>query len=216
VGDFVALRVADTGHGIAPDQIDRIFEPFFTTKKVGQGTGLGLSQVFGFAQQSGGEVRVHSKVGEGTTFTLYLPRVAAPDDVDPASLHDFSALQPAKGRVLVVEDNAHVGEFATQLLADLGYETVLAQHGEMALQLIDGGEEVDLMFTDVVMPGMSGVDLAREFKRRRPDVPVILASGYSHILAEQGAHGFPLLQKPYSVEALSRAIATALAGKAAP
>jgi CheY-like chemotaxis protein len=209
-GEFVAIEVTDTGHGIDPDQLDRIFEPFFTTKQVGQGTGLGLSQVFGFAKQSGGEVRVESEPGAGTTFTLYLPKVASPEEAEGSEAETHVVTRSAKGRVLVVEDNAHVGEFATQLLADLGYETVLAPDAEAALKLIEDGERVDVMFTDVVMPGMSGVDLAKEFQRRRPGVPVVLASGYSHILAEEGAHGFPLLQKPYSVDALSKAIRAAL------
>jgi len=209
-GQFVAVKVSDTGHGIDPDQLGRIFEPFFTTKEVGQGTGLGLSQVFGFAKQSGGEVRVDSELGAGTTFTLYLPKVLPPAERKANPTDAAIAPRAAKGCVLVVEDNAHVGEFATQLLADLGYETVWAPDAQTALALVDGGQKVDVMFTDVVMPGMSGVDLAKEFGQRRPGVPVILASGYSHILAEEGAHGFPLLQKPYSVDALSKAIRAAI------
>jgi len=107
-------------------------------------------------------------------------------------------------------DNAHVGEFATQLLVDLGYETLLAPDGQAALELISRGEHVDVMFTDVVMPGMSGIDLAKEFGRRRPGVPVVLASGYSHIVTEEGTHGFPLLRKPYSMDGLSNAMRLAL------
>jgi PAS domain S-box-containing protein len=210
-GEFVAITVRDTGQGIDPQQIDRIFEPFFTTKEVGQGTGLGLSQVFGFAKQSGGEVRVESEQGRGTSFTLYLPKAAAPENAEPRRNDVAGSTRAARGCVLVVEDNPHVGEFATQLLADLGYETVWAPDAEAALQLVEAGQKVDVMFTDVVMPGMSGIDLAREFGRRRPGVPVVLASGYSHVLAEEGSHGLPLLQKPYSVEALSKAIRAAMA-----
>jgi DNA-binding NtrC family response regulator len=136
--------------------------------------------------------------------------VDSPEQTDSCEVDRSSINHPIKGRVLVVEDNAHVGEFATQLLADLGFQTILAQNAQVALQLIDEGEHVDLMFTDVVMPGMSGVELAKEFRRKRPAVPVVLASGYSHILAKEGAHGFPLLQKPYSVDALSRAMRAAL------
>lgn len=213
-GDFVAIKVSDTGQGIDPDQLGRIFEPFFTTKEVGQGTGLGLSQVFGFAAQSGGEVRVESELNVGTAFTLYLPKVAAPADASGKVTDAIVSHKAPNGCVLVVEDNAHVGEFATQLLADLGYETVWAPDAQSALKLIEEGQAVDVMFTDVVMPGMSGVDLAKEFERLRPGVPVVLASGYSHILAEEGAHGFPLLQKPYSVEALSKAILAAMADSA--
>jgi CheY-like chemotaxis protein len=208
--EYVILSVIDTGTGMDPETQAHIFEPFFTTKQIGQGTGLGLSQVFGFAKQSGGEVRVESEPGRGTSFTLYLPQVAAPTRVEERQKEEDAAPRPVKGRVLVVEDNAHVGEFATQLLVDLGYETLLAPDGQVALELISRGEHVDVMFTDVVMPGMSGIDLAKEFCRRRPGVPVVLASGYSHIVTEEGTHGFPLLRKPYSMDGLSNAMRLAL------
>jgi PAS domain S-box-containing protein len=209
-GEFVAMAISDTGMGIEPEQMARIFEPFFTTKEVGQGTGLGLSQVFGFAKQSGGEVRVESRAGEGATFTLYLPRVAdapAAAEERPAEAERYAG----RGRILVVEDNPQVGEFASELLADLGYESLLATDPNEALDIL--GREanaLDLVFTDVVMPGMSGIDLAQEIGRRHPDMPVVLTSGYSHVLADQGAHGFPLLHKPYSVKGLSEALNEAL------
>jgi CheY-like chemotaxis protein len=207
-GRFVALRVTDTGCGIAPEHLSRIFEPFFTTKEIGQGTGLGLSQVFGFAKQSGGDVEVRSRPGAGTTFVMYLPhssgslvgeeQISTEDDRGPVS---------GKGRVLVVEDNNMVGEFAAQLLEELGYETLWAPNANAALATLeDGRDAIDIVFTDVVMPGMSGIDLAQEVRRRRPGLPVVLTSGYSHVLAEQGGHGFELLKKPYSVEALSRVL----------
>jgi PAS domain S-box-containing protein len=207
-GAHVAVSLTDNGAGIPADQVQRIFEPFFTTKPVGQGTGLGLSQVFGFAKQSGGEIRVSSKAGEGSTFTLYLPKAEAPENTAGAA--PASAAARGGGRILVVEDNPQVGEFARQLLEDLGYETIWAPDAECALELL-GREEVDLVFTDVVMPGMSGVELAKRLRRSDPDLPVVLTSGYSHVLAEEGAHGFPLLHKPYSVEALSDALAEQLA-----
>jgi PAS domain S-box-containing protein len=209
VGEYVAIRITDTGCGIEADSLSRIFEPFFTTKMVGQGTGLGLSQVFGFAKQSGGEVRVESEVSVGTTFALYLPKVDEPIEGNDSVADPLKSEQLPRGKILVVEDNAHVGEFATQLLADLGYESVWASDAESAFLLLKD-RAFDLMFTDVVMPGMNGIELAKEFSRLRPGVPVILASGYSHVLAEEGSHGFPLLQKPYSVEALSQAIRDAL------
>jgi PAS domain S-box-containing protein len=177
-GDFVAISIADTGQGIAPDDLVHIFEPFFTTKEVGKGTGLGLSQVFGFAKQSGGEVDVQSSVGTGTTFTIYLPRT-----------HQM------------------VGEFAAQLLEELGYTTTWAHSGQAALDLLNEAPgSFDVVFTDVVMPGMSGVALGQAVRRLDPGLPVVLTSGYSHILAEKGTHGFELLRKPYSVEALSRVL----------
>ena len=202
-GDFVAVGIEDTGSGIAPEQIEHIFEPFFTTKGVGQGTGLGLSQVFGFAKQSGGEVRVQSTIGQGTMFVLYLPRVEAatrPPQAEPEPLVDGHGMC-----VLVVEDNADVGTFATQTLTELGYVTVWATDAEEALaELTKDADRFDVVFSDVVMPGMNGIDLAHEIRRRHHDLPVLLASGYSHVLAQNGTYGFELLHKPYSVEQLSR------------
>ncbi|HEX8416557.1 MAG TPA: GAF domain-containing protein, partial [Methylobacterium sp.] len=160
-GDFVAVCIEDTGTGIAPERLDRIFEPFFTTKDVGQGTGLGLSQVFGFAKQSGGEVRVQSEVGAGTMFVLYLPRVGAPADApttEPEPLVDGHGTS-----VLLIEDNAEVGAFATQTLSELGYGTVLVGNAVAALsELARNAQRFDVVFTDVVMPGMNGIDLAKE------------------------------------------------------
>lgn len=204
---FVAVSITDTGTGIAADRLEHIFEPFYTTKGVGQGTGLGLSQVFGFAKQSGGEVVVSSELGHGTTFILYLPRVtqvihAAAQVPEPEVLADGHGT-----RVLVVEDNPDVGIFATQTLAELGYITVLAVSADEALaQLTQAGQRFDIVFSDVVMPGMSGIDLAHEIRRLHPDLPVLLTSGYSHVLAQHGTYGFELLHKPYSVEQLSRTL----------
>jgi PAS domain S-box-containing protein len=206
-GRFVAVCLTDTGSGILPDQLERIFEPFFTTKAVGQGTGLGLSQVFGFAKQSGGEVEVRSRPGEGATFILYLPRADAPE-----RSADEEAPEPhLDGRgacVLVVEDNRDVGDFATRALAELGYQTVLAPNAEAALAELEADpSRFHIVFSDVVMPGMNGVQLGQEIRRRHGHLPVLLASGYSHVLAEQGDHGFELLHKPYSIEELSRLLA---------
>ncbi|MGI3902174.1 MAG: PAS domain-containing protein [Janthinobacterium lividum] len=210
-GQFVAISVTDTGSGIPPERLDQIFEPFFTTKAVGQGTGLGLSQVFGFAKQSGGEVTVESAVGQGTTFTLYLPSVAGAE----AALHVDEPEHLVDGHgtcVLIVEDNADVGSFAVQTLSDLGYQTVLAGNAEDALvELSQAPERFDVIFSDVVMPGMGGIELAREIRRRYGDLPVVLTSGYSHVLAQNGTYGFELLHKPYSVEQLSRILSKAAA-----
>ena len=205
-GPHVAVSLEDTGSGIAADQLDRIFEPFFTTKGVGKGTGLGLSQVFGFAKQSGGDIAVDSTPGQGTTFTLYLPRVAAPEQSREAP--ELEALADGHGvRVLVVEDNVDVGLFAVQTLADLGYETVLAPDSESALgELAKDADRFDVVFSDVMMPGMSGIDLGQAIRRLHRDLPVVLTSGYSHVLAQKGTHGFELLHKPYSVEQLSQVL----------
>ena len=208
-GEFVAVVMEDTGSGIAAADLDRIFEPFFTTKAVGQGTGLGLSQVFGFAQQSGGDIAVESEPGRGTTFTLYLPRVAGETSVS-APADTSVALTDGRGaRVLVVEDNVDVGSFATQTLNELGYVTALASDADTALAVLaQDPDRFDIVFSDVVMPGMTGIELAQEIRRRYPDLPVVLTSGYSHVLAQTGTDGFELLHKPYSIEALSRVFQT--------
>jgi len=212
-GQFIAVSLSDTGTGIAPGNLTRIFEPFFTTKDVGQGTGLGLSQVFGFAKQSGGEVHVQSETGKGTTFILYLPHAAREsvqnEGLRPAAVTGAPAV--GKGRILVVEDNDMVGAFAKQLLDELGYQTEWAPGAKAALDIISKrANDFDLVFTDVVMPGMSGLELADEARERWPELPIVLTSGYSHVLAQEGTHGFPLLQKPYSVENLSRIIRRAV------
>ena len=207
-GRFVAVSVSDTGTGIRPELLSRIFEPFFTTKEVGKGTGLGLSQVYGFAKQSGGELHVESEPGRGSTFTLYLPRADSRPESQPHT-GPAETRQPGPGHrnVLLVEDNTQVGDFAKQLLEDLGYAATWAPNAQAALQALekDAGR-FDTVFSDVVMPGMNGVELGHEIRRRWPGLRVVLTSGYSHVLADGGAQGFELLHKPYSVEGLSRAL----------
>lgn len=209
-GDYVRVAIGDTGTGIPADQLDRVFEPFFTTKPQGAGTGLGLSQVFGFAKQSGGEIQVMSRVGEGTTFSLYLPRTAPPAE---AAQHSPLATgeTDVRSTILVVEDNIQVGEFAVHLLEDLGHDVVWADSGTAALQMFKARPGAfDLVFTDVVMPGMSGIELAQQLRRIAPEIPVILTSGYSDALSRDGTQGLPLLQKPYSMDSLAQAIGLAL------
>ncbi len=206
-GAMVRVAIRDTGSGIPADRIEQIFEPFFTTKAVGHGTGLGLSQVFGFAKQSNGGVIVESEVGVGTTFTLYLPRVAADSGVQRGSTETDARRLPPGSCVLVVEDNAEVGRFATQALTELGYESVWASNADAAMTQIGGaGHRFAVVFTDVVMPGRSGIELAAAIRERWPGMPVVLTSGYSHVLAQQGTGGHVLLQKPYSIEQLARAL----------
>ena len=201
---YVAVSIADTGSGIPPEQFERIFEPFFTTKQAGHGTGLGLSQVFGFAKQSGGEVTVTSELGKGSIFTLYLPRTAGSGKSRQASSADNQAIRGSGMSVLVVEDNAEVGRFTTDALAELGYTTKLVSNALHALEELEvSADRIDAVFSDVVMPGMTGIELAQEIHRRHPDLPVVLTSGYSHVLSEHGSYGFELLQKPYSIEQLS-------------
>jgi PAS domain S-box-containing protein len=202
--EFVCVEVADTGHGIEADKLDRVFEPFFTTKDVGKGTGLGLSQVYGFTKQSDGEIRVESTLGVGTTFRLLLP---ARDDRPKVLTTKAELVEPRTGgRVLIVEDNADVRAFAVDLLRDLGFEAQVAESGQAALDLIASGAVFDVVFSDVVMPGMSGIELAKALRERLPKLPIVLTSGYSHVLVEKGQHGFPLLHKPYSAEAVATAL----------
>ncbi|MGK7871493.1 ATP-binding protein, partial [Falsiroseomonas sp. E2-1-a20] len=211
----IALSITDTGTGIDADTMKRLFEPFFTTKEIGKGTGLGLSQVYGFAKQSGGDVDVASRLGEGACFTLYLPRTDPPNVAPPEV--EAPAYASRRCRVLVVEDDTQVAEFAMLLLRDLGHETTLATSAAEALDLLgEDGSTFDLVFSDVVMPGMSGIELAGLLRARWPELPVVLTSGYSHVLAEDGRHGFPLLHKPYSADNLSRVLRQATAGHSTP
>ncbi len=211
----IVISITDTGSGIAREHLAQIFEPFFTTKRVGQGTGLGLSQVFGFIKQSGGEIRVASEVGRGTTFQLYLPR--ATSAVQPLAANETLAVADGRGTsVLVVEDNPDVGTFAADSLRDLGYHPVLAPNAEAALILLaERPEHYDVVFSDVVMPGMGGLALAIEIRRLYRSLPILLTSGYSHVLATNGAQGFELIHKPYSVEELSRRLQKILEDAAA-
>ncbi len=208
VGDFIAVSVTDAGAGIDASKIDKIFEPFFTTKEVGKGTGLGLSQVFGFAKQSSGDVDVRSEAGHGSTFTLYLPHSADAHDLPDDAASRAAGMETGEGGcILVVEDNPAVGKFATETLHDLGYETVWSASAREALEVLaTDTSRFHLVFSDVIMPGMNGVDLGETIRRSWPDLPVVLTSGYSDVLAEEGRHGFELIHKPYSVEALSKVL----------
>jgi signal transduction histidine kinase len=208
-GQMVALSVSDCGTGMDEDTLGRAFEPFFTTKMTGKGTGLGLSQVYGFASQSGGDVRIDSEPGRGTTVTLLLPRRGTAPDEAPVA-ESVRLKQGRTGRILLVEDNDEVGAFVAHLLGEMGHEVVRAPSGEEALDRALA-ETFDLVFTDVVMPGMSGLDLAGVLAETRPGLPVILTTGYSDEIATSGAGGLPVILKPYQPEALAAAIERALA-----
>jgi PAS domain S-box-containing protein len=212
-GEFVALTVADTGCGIAPDILPKVFEPFFTTKQLDKGTGLGLSQVYGLTRQSGGTVTIASRAGEGTAVTIYLPRSRRPLGEQPIVAGD-----PPRGRetVLVVEDNPEVQEVAGLLLDQLGYRVFHVQSPAAALALLASGEAVDLVFTDVVMPGeLDGVGLARRVRELYPAVAVLLTSGYAKAWHTLEA-GLPIVRKPYQLQTLARAIREALDSRPPP
>jgi signal transduction histidine kinase len=198
-GPYVRLSVTDTGCGIAPEMLDRVFEPFFTTKEVGRGTGLGLSMVYGFVRQSGGHVAIESKVGVGTTVSLYLPKsTQAPDvEAENARMRDVPA---GAGRVLVVEDDDDVLDVTSAMLRELGYQVLCARNGADALQMLKGGTRFDLLFSDVLMPqGITGVELAREARRFSKDLRILLTSGNAaYVLARYGAEDeFPIIGKPF-------------------
>ena len=211
--DFIRIDLIDTGKGIHPQDIEHIFEPFFTTKGVGHGTGLGLSQVFGFAKQSEGDILVHSQVGSGTRFSLFLPRCTAElntSELQSAkiSLDDITCLS-----VLVVEDNDDVGDFATQTLIELGYSAYRATNGQDALaELQRNAAAYDVIFSDVMMPGITGLELAREVEQRYPALPVVLTTGYSEVFVQEGVENFRLLPKPYSIDAMSNVLREAVLG----
>jgi CheY-like chemotaxis protein len=207
-GDCVCIALSDTGEGMNAEVAARAFEPFFTTKPVGKGTGLGLSQIHGFAAQSGGRAIIESAPGAGSTIRILLPRSSK---TIPATGSGAPVPPGRPGlRVLLVEDNPHVLAFGQHLLEDLHYDVLAASSGEQALELIASNGMVDLLFADVVMPGMSGVELAQAARRQRPDLPVVLATGYSDEVLSGAATGFEILRKPYDTLSLATAIIAAL------
>ncbi len=209
-GDMIELSVSDTGVGMDAETLSRAIEPFFTTKQAGKGTGLGLSQVYGFATQSGGDVRIQSHPGRGTTITLLLPRSRVGTAEAAADAHAPVASR-ASGRILLVEDNEEVGEFAEVLLDELGYEVSRVTSAPKALDLVRR-QRFDAVFSDVVMPGMSGLELADELARERPDLPVVLTTGYSDEIAQSGTGGRPVVLKPYRLETLASVLDQVLSG----
>jgi signal transduction histidine kinase len=210
--EMVAIDISDTGSGIPPEVRERIFEPFFTTKGTGKGTGLGLSQVYGFATQSGGTVHIESEVGSGATISIILP-CGDPNLVKPAEKVLADVMPKVSARLLVVEDNVEVGTFAETLLSEQGHNVVLATSAEQALELVRESQ-FDLVFSDVVMPGMGGLRLAEILESERPELPVVLATGYSQEIAESGVRGRQVILKPYRLATLQLAIEEAL--KSAP
>ncbi len=208
-GDYVAIEVADTGAGMSPDVLARVFEPFFTTKDVGKGSGLGLAMVYGFVKQSGGGVAIESAPGRGTKVTLYLPR--ARDEAAAAAAPQASAGTPLpRGRetILVVEDDPAVRDLVTDQLTTLGYRVLVAGNGSTARNILYGGEAVDLLFTDVMMPGgISGTQLAAEAEQRLPALKILFTTGYSEVPALANARrGMALLRKPYKTRDLARTV----------
>ncbi len=204
-GHYVYVAVSDTGNGIEEQFLERIFEPFFTTKEEGKGTGLGLAMVYGFAKQSAGHVQLETEVGKGSCFTVYLPvaNEARPSTSRPEA---ESFLSPGRATVLLVEDDNHVRDYARQQLQSLGYTVHTSESARQALELLDDEIPVDLLFSDVVMPGMSGYELAARVRELRPGIRLLLTSGYPGAAARTGDPEIPLLKKPYRREDLARAL----------
>ncbi len=206
-GQYVMIAVTDTGCGIAPDKLEHVFEPFYTTKPEGQGTGLGLSMVYGFVKQSGGHVKIYSEVDQGTTVRMYLPRTRQEE-----ALAASSVVEAVSGSetILLVEDDLGVRETAAEMLSDLGYRVLKSKNADSALAVIESGAEIDLLFTDVVMPGvLRSTELADLFMQRFPNSAVLYTSGYTQnaiVHAGRLDPGVELLSKPYSREDLSRKI----------
>ena len=211
-GPYVMVALSDTGHGIAPSLMSKVFEPFFTTKPAGRGTGLGLSMVYGFTKQSGGHIKVYSEEGHGTTIRLYLPQA---DRI--AELADVAPLVPAAGgteSILVVEDDGLVRDYVAAQLGSLGYTVLTAGNASEALVVIDSTVHLDLLFTDVIMPGaMNGRLLADEALKRRPSLKVLFTSGYTeNAIIHHGRldPGVLLLSKPYRKSDLARLVREAI------
>jgi len=216
-GAYVTVDVRDTGAGIPPAVLRRIFEPFYTTKEVGKGTGLGLSTVYGIVKQSGGYVSVTSEVGHGTTFTVYLPRVAAKGaGRDEAHAHEAETSPRGTETILLVEDDEVMRGVTQEMLTDFGYRVVVAASADEALALYrTGPERPDVLVADVVMPRRSGRELADEVLAEQPDLPVLLMSGYDSdwVTRKKGAdERMAFLQKPFTPGALARAIRNLLDG----
>jgi CheY-like chemotaxis protein len=211
-GSYVRLSVTDTGCGMPPEVRDRVFEPFFTTKEIGKGTGLGLSMVYGFVRQSGGHIAIESVSGVGTTVALYLPKATQEPDAGVEGIQTQAILRGSE-RILVVEDNEGILEVTSAMLTTFGYRVLCARNGAEAIQMLQTGQEFELLFSDVVMPnGMNGVELAREARRLSKGIKILLTSGYAGDVLErhQAVDEFPIIDKPFRMADLARRLRSIL------
>jgi CheY-like chemotaxis protein len=213
-GQYVVIAVSDTGIGMSKEIAARVFEPFFTTKEVGRGTGLGLSQVYGFTKQSGGHVKIYSEEGRGTSVKIYLPRLIS--DVQTEEETAAASVERSRNceRILVVEDDDDVRAYTAECLRELGYEVIEAHDGTSALRVLEReDEQIDLLFTDVVMPGMTGRELADQAREKRPDLKVLYTSGYTRNAIVHGGRldeGVEMIGKPFTYATLSEKVADVL------
>jgi CheY-like chemotaxis protein len=210
-GEYVAVTVTDTGTGMPPEVRAKCFEPFFTTKEVGKGSGLGLSQVLGFAKQSGGGLRLESRIGEGTSVHVFLPRADANTSA-PAAATPLPALKEVRGRILLVDDDSAVREITASILRDQGHTVLEAGSGAGALDLLQREPGVDLMLIDFAMPGMSGAELARRVWAKRPTLPVLFITGFADRAALSGVPEGCVIAKPFVDAELTDKVRLALAG----
>jgi signal transduction histidine kinase len=215
LADYVKLSIEDRGCGMPPEVLARAFEPFFTTKDVGKGSGLGLPQVYGFAQQSGGRLTIDSEVGAGTTVALLLPRssrpLAAPKTDDASRASSIRSDGTRRGEVLLVEDDDEVAALTREMLSSLGFSVIHVASPAAALGALANARSVDIVFSDIMMPGgVSGLELAREIKRRLPNLPIVLTTGYAEAAASMKDKEFRVLLKPYTVAALADALGAEL------
>ncbi len=216
-GQYISICVSDTGTGMPPDVIAKAFDPFFTTKPIGQGTGLGLSMIYGFARQSGGQVRIDSEVGTGTKVCVYLPRHVGEIDEEKTRTNGLADAPQAEQNetVLVVDDEATVRMLITDALDDLGYKAIQAPDGAAGLKVLQSGAKIDLLITDVGMPGgLNGRQMADAARVSRPDLKVLFITGYAENAVLSHGHldpGMHVLTKPFAMDALARRITALLA-----
>jgi signal transduction histidine kinase/CheY-like chemotaxis protein len=216
-GQYVLVAVTDTGSGMTEEVLAKAFEPFFTTKDIGQGTGLGLSQVYGFVKQSGGHIKIYSEPGAGTTVKLYLPRLLAPSRADAATLPEETPPRATRAeRILIVEDEEGVRAFSVEMLRELGYAVIEAANGQAALRIIESDPSIQLLFTDVGLPGgLNGRQLADAALKRRPDLRILFTSGYTRNAIVHGGRldaGVALIGKPFTYSGLAQKIRAVLDG----
>jgi two-component system NtrC family sensor kinase len=204
------MTLSDTGAGMTAEVLARAFDPYFTTKGVGHGSGLGLSQVYGFAKQSGGAATIESEIDRGTSITLYLPR-ATKTHIAPRSATYDAVPAAAPARVLLVEDDVEVATVTAELLREIGFQAERVRDGQAALAALERDPTIELVMSDIVMPdGMSGLELARTLRQHRPELPVLLATGYSQYALQAVKEGFTLLEKPYRRDMLAASLRAAV------
>jgi CheY-like chemotaxis protein len=217
-GQYLSVCVTDTGTGMTPDVVARAFDPFFTTKPLGEGTGLGLSMIYGFARQSGGQVRVYSEVGAGTTMCIYLPRYLGDEADEVRMAQDADRLEGGKGEtVLVIDDEPTIRHLIDEVLDELGYTVIGAADGAAGLKVLQSGARIELLITDVGLPGgINGRQVADAARVLRPDLKVLFITGYAENAVVGNGHldsGMELLTKPFSLDDLSRRVSDLIAKK---